>query len=116
MRRLAPFCLILPFLLGGCTEMAIGALDEKVSEWTDKECSTVFIALGNGYCRDRLRAGERQSEKLHCFRTLGGVDCYAVSDPYGINASGRARQAQRLTEPVPQGTAAPATAQMTPDP
>jgi len=101
MRRIAPAFLLLPFLLGACTETAIGALDEKMSQWTDMECSTVFIALGDGYCRDRIKAGDRPAEKLHCFRTLGGIDCYAVADPYEVNSTGRTRQAQRLTEPAP---------------
>lgn len=102
MRRIAPFFLLLPLALGACTEMAIGALDEKVSDWTDKQCSTVFLALGDGYCRDRLKVGDRPAQKLHCFRTLGGIDCYAEADPYGVNGTGRTRQAQRLTEPSPQ--------------
>ncbi len=93
--------LVFLFTVAACTETAIGALDEKVSGWTNRECSTMFVVLGDDYCRDRRVAGERQAEKIHCFRTLGGVDCYADPDPYAINPSGRVRQTTRLTQPEP---------------
>lgn len=91
--------LVFLFTVAACTETAIGAIDEKISQWTDRECSTVFVMLGDDYCREKHVAGDRPGEKIHCFRTLGGVDCYAEADPYGINGSGRTRQATRLTDP-----------------
>jgi len=91
--------LVFLFTVAACTETAIGAIDEKISQWTDRECSTVFMMLGDNYCRDKRVIGDRPGEKIHCFRTLGGVDCYTEADPYGINASGRTRQATRLTDP-----------------
>lgn len=111
--------LVFLFTVAACTETAIGAIDEKISQWTDRECSTVFLMLGDDYCREKRVIGERPGEKIHCFRTLGGVDCYAEADPYGVNASGRTRQATRLTdpgappparaeEPVPTAAAPPA--------
>lgn len=91
--------LVFLFTVAACTETAIGAIDEKVSQWTDRECSTVFMMLGDNYCREKRVIGDRPGERIHCFRTLGGVDCYAEADPYGINGSGRARQSTRLTDP-----------------
>ena len=91
--------LVFLFTVAACTETAIGAIDEKISQWTDRECSTVFMMLGDNYCREKRVIGDRPGERIHCFRTLGGVDCYAEADPYGINGSGRARQATRLTDP-----------------
>lgn len=100
--------LVFLFTVAACTETAIGAIDEKISQWTDRECSTVFLMLGDNYCRDKLVIGDRPGENMHCFRTLGGVDCYAEEDPYGINASGRTRQATRLADP---GAPSPAQAE-----
>ena len=64
----------------GCTTAAVAVLDEKVSQMMEQDCTTVNIMLGESYCKDKRN--EIKQEPVYCYRTLGGVDCYAQKGPY----------------------------------
>ncbi|GLQ05456.1 hypothetical protein [Sneathiella chinensis] len=78
----------------GCTTAAVAVIDEKVSQVMEEDCSTVNVMLGESYCRPRLK--ELVQEQVYCYRTLGGVDCYARENPYQTNASPRVRPQEAL--------------------
>jgi len=71
----------------GCTTAAVAVIDEKISQMTDQDCTTVNIMLGENYCRDKDRAIKQ--EQVYCYRTLGGVDCYREENPYDTDKSPR---------------------------
>ncbi|MEH6403088.1 MAG: hypothetical protein V7750_06930 [Sneathiella sp.] len=80
---------LLSILLGmsGCTTAAVAVIDEKISQMTDQDCTTVNIMLGESYCRDKDRAIKQ--EQVYCYRSLGGVDCYREKNPYDTDKSPR---------------------------
>ncbi len=78
----------------------VGTVDEAVSRHTDQECSVMNLIDGDGYCRSRTVPSGRAP--VHCFRTLGGVDCYEQRDPYGLAETGQVRPRTPLaSSPVP---------------
>jgi len=78
----------------GCTTAAVAVIDEKISQMTDKECTSVNIMLGESYCRDKVR--QIKQEPVYCYKTLGGVDCYAEKDPYENGTNERVRDVSEL--------------------
>ena len=64
----------------GCTTAAVAVLDEKVSQMMEKDCTTVNIMLGESYCK--AKRNEIKQEPVYCYKTLGGIDCYAEKGPY----------------------------------
>ncbi|MBL4739831.1 MAG: hypothetical protein JKY12_02495 [Sneathiella sp.] len=87
--RFLIYSFLLSILLGatGCTTAAVAVIDEKISQMTDKDCTTVNIMLGDDYCRDKNRTIKQ--EEVYCYRTLGGVDCYREKNPYNTDKSPR---------------------------
>jgi len=81
------------FFLAGCTTAAIAVIDEKMSQLTEKDCTSVNIVFGDGYCKEKTRPINQ--EPVYCYRTLGGIDCYAEKDPYA-GPSGRVREVSAL--------------------
>ncbi|WP_169567322.1 hypothetical protein [Sneathiella limimaris] len=77
----------------GCTSAAVAVLDEKMSQMTDKECTSVNIMLGEDYCKPKRN--EIKQEQVYCYRTLGGVDCYSEKSPYST-PSPRVRSVSEL--------------------
>ena len=67
-------------LLGGCTSTVIDVVDAKMSQITKLECSSARLLFGDSYCAEKPAVA--QQEKVHCYRTLGGVDCYRDQNPY----------------------------------
>jgi hypothetical protein len=69
------------------TDKTVG---DHVATWAlDKDCSTLTLANGEGYCRDfpsqeALAAAEAEAEAArtatYCYRTLGTVSCYSQPD------------------------------------
>ena len=101
------FCCIagLAVLLGGssgCAAVAIGvpiaagAIDTKVSQSTDGECSVENILVWDSFCH---KTEAKVPPQLYCFRSIGGVDCYPESDPYQVSASGRSPPRRSLATP-----------------
>lgn len=87
---------LVTILLGmtGCTTAAVAVIDEKISQMTEKDCTTVNIMLGEDYCRDRDRS--LRQEQVYCYRSLGGVDCYREKNPYDTDKSPRVQPAAVL--------------------
>ena len=83
------FCL---FLLGACDLFYVGSTatvittdktitDHAVSFASGKDCSTIRLERGQSFCKEDEVNPE---PTVHCFGTIGGVDCYKVAnDPYG---------------------------------
>ncbi|MBO6825076.1 MAG: hypothetical protein JJ879_02655 [Sneathiella sp.] len=88
------FLLSLTLFTTGCTTAAVAVIDEKISQMTDKECTSVNIMLGESYCQDKVR--QIKQEPVYCYKTLGGVDCYAEKDPYEDGQSERVRDVSEL--------------------
>lgn len=115
MRRSLPLVLSAPLLalgLAACDPasqaMLVGAslvtfvhtdktIGDHVATWAfDKDCSTLSLANGEGYCHDfasaeELAAAEAQAEAelaaTYCYRTLGAISCYRQPDPLASNAA-----------------------------
>lgn len=80
------------FLLGACgtafkapvdkniAGLAAGVALYRVEKHYDVDCSFFNIVEAGEFCLHRYKATDR--EEVHCFRTLGGIDCYAQRDPY----------------------------------
>ncbi len=111
LRSLSVALLLLATACGGESIVAstvastvVGAVDEAVSRRTDQECSVMNFVDGDGYCRSRTVASGRPP--VHCYKTLGGVDCYGQTDPYGLAKTGQVPPSPPLaTNPVPARTA-----------
>jgi len=88
------FLLSITLFTTGCTTAAVAVIDEKISQMTDKDCTSVNIMLGESYCRDKAR--QIKQEPVYCYKTLGGVDCYAVKDPYENGTNDRVRDVSQL--------------------
>lgn len=84
MRRLALLPLL--FALAACDPVSgtvitqsglttLGTVDRLASKRMDQDCSLLNVLEGDGYCRSRTIPRETE---VHCYRTLGKVDCYAV--------------------------------------
>lgn len=103
----AALLLALPLLLGGCTDLAVGTFDTKLSQITDAKCSYAHVLVGDSYCQSRTVA--TAATPLYCFRSLGRVDCYDTPDPYAINGSGRALEPPLVAPVDPPETAPPSS-------
>lgn len=88
LRGLRPLVPLLLVAAAGCAADTVEAIDAEVSGIVEKDCRVAYLFRGRRYCR---QPEEPEAPPLYCFRTLGGVDCYAEEDPYGVGRSGRAR-------------------------
>ncbi len=88
LRGLRPLTTLLLIAAAGCAADTVEAIDAEVSEIIEMDCRVTYLFRGQRYCR---QPEEPETAPLYCFRTLGGVDCYAEEDPYGVNRSGRVR-------------------------
>lgn len=91
-RLSALFCLMLLPLLGACSSplpdagtnaalgLGAGVAVNRVEKRYDVECSIFNILEAGEYCVSRFKPTDR--DEVHCFKSLGGVDCYADRDPY----------------------------------
>lgn len=71
-------------------------IGDHVATWAfDKDCSTLTLAQGEGYCKDwgseeELAAAEAEAvaaqASTYCYRTLGSVSCYREPDPHASSA------------------------------
>jgi hypothetical protein len=72
------------------TDKTIG---DHVATWAlDKDCSTLTLANGEGYCHDFVdeeaqAAAEGALDAPYCYRTLGDVTCYLQPDPLASTAT-----------------------------
>jgi len=71
-------------------------LGDHVATWAfDKDCSTLTLANGEGYCHEfvseeELAAAEADAQArlnaTYCYRTLGAVNCYREPDAMASSA------------------------------
>ncbi len=81
-------------VLSGCATEAAKSIDGTVSEYMGLTCSSQNIAVGEDYC---TRPGpDLVQEKIHCYKSLGKVDCYREPNPYETEQSVRVRQVLAL--------------------
>jgi len=76
------------------TDKTIG---DHIATWAfDKDCSTLTLANGEGYCHDfvteeELAAADAEAKarlaNTYCYRTLGGIDCYRQPDKMASSAA-----------------------------
>ena len=71
----------------GATVLGVATVDAIASRHTEKDCSVLNLLDGDPYCRSTTVPNGRPP--VHCFKTLGGVDCYAEPDPYKLAETGR---------------------------
>jgi hypothetical protein len=91
--------------LGGCVMVptilvtsAIELVDKTASIRLGMDCAATHIFIGDPYCRSNTVPNN--IPPVYCYRTLGGVDCYAEEDPYAIAVSStRVRPARVLAAP-----------------
>ncbi len=87
-------------IASSATSTAFSTLDEAMSRRTDEQCSMMNFVDGDPYCRSRTVPNGRPP--VHCFRTIGGVDCYTETDPYGLAETGNVRPSLPLgRDPAP---------------
>ncbi len=96
MMRLFVFGLLAVVLFGasGCTSAAVAIIDEKISQMTEMDCTSVNVMFGESYCREKLK--KLKQEEVYCYKTLGGVDCYREKNPYKTEQSKRVRPVTAL--------------------
>lgn len=80
-------CAGAPFLLAGVgaadfastTSTKKTLVDHAVSSATGENCSLVAFSETGTYCQEKITVDR---SNLYCYRTLGGVDCHNLPDPY----------------------------------
>jgi len=88
------FSLLALFSVTGCTGAAVAVIDEKISQMTEMQCTSVNVMFGEDYCKEKREAIKQ--EQVYCYRTLGGVDCYSQKNPYNTEQSERVRTVSEL--------------------
>lgn len=98
------------FLLGACGTAlppsvdrqigvaALGLAVNRVEKHYDVDCSVFNIVETGEFCLHRYKATDR--EEVHCFRTLGGIDCYAQRDPYLLAGRQLPGEPKSLADPA----------------
>ena len=82
------------FFITACTTDIIKSLDEEMSELAGIKCSATNLSVGEDYCQAPKL--EYVQVPVHCYKTMGGVDCYRQPDPYHAEGSERVRPALSL--------------------
>jgi hypothetical protein len=68
--------------LGGCSAAAVAVVDNAMSSINGDTCSVSKIFRGEAPCEDPEPKVTVEEEPLHCYRTLGVIDCYRAKDPF----------------------------------
>lgn len=103
--------LALPLLLGlaacssplpsagttGALGLGVDYTVKKVEKRYDVECSVFNILEQGEYCVHKYKPTDRQ--EVFCFKTLGGVDCYAERDPYMLAGRSLPTAPRQLADP-----------------
>lgn len=64
--------------IGVAAEIVKTRLERKL----EATCNMYNIITDGSYCVSNYKPTDRQ--EVYCFKTLGGVDCYAEPDPYSL--------------------------------
>lgn len=69
---------------------------DHVATWAfDKDCSTLSLANGEAYCRERITEEKRKAAEAeaaaqlagtYCYRTLGAINCFRQPDTMASSA------------------------------
>jgi hypothetical protein len=81
----------------GIVSLGIDYTVKKVEKRYDVECSVFNILEAGEYCVHKYKATDR--EEVHCFKTLGGVDCYTERDPYMLAGRSLPTAPRQLADP-----------------
>jgi hypothetical protein len=84
-------------LTGVVNQVAVAAVDQKVSDVLDRDCNSYRLVRGGDYCEER--AFVNPGPEIYCHRTLGAVDCYHQPDPYDVDKTGRTVAPAELATP-----------------
>lgn len=107
-QRLA-LLLLLPLALAACASplptagttgaLGLGAevLVKKVEKRYDVECGFFNFLEAGEFCTSKYKPTDR--EEVHCFKTLGGVDCYSERDPYMLAGRSLPTAPRELADP-----------------
>lgn len=108
-RLIALLCLLLLPMLGGCSSplppagtnaalgLGAGVAVNRVEKRYDVECGLFNILEYGEYCVSRFKPTDR--DEVHCFKSLGGVDCYADRDPYLLAGRSLPTAPRELADP-----------------
>ena len=92
------------FSLGGCSAAAVAVVDNVLTTANGGEtCSVSKIFRGKAPCEEPEAKVTVVEEPLHCYRTLGVIDCYRAKDPFA-KIEGRS-PTDKLQVSSPSGTA-----------
>jgi hypothetical protein len=105
-------CIVVPTIL---VTSAIELVDKTASLRLDMDCAATHIFIGDPYCRSNTVPNG--IPPVYCYRTLGGVDCYGESDPYGVaESTTRVKPGRPLAAPHIVPTSAPPPPRPMPQP
>ncbi len=96
-------------LLGGCTA-SMAVIDDAMSEVNGGgNCSFSRLLRGQTACAPPAETvSEANKERVYCYQTLGGVDCYEKQDPFAKSEGRNPTEKIKLGTPV-VGPSKPAT-------
>ena len=85
--------------VGTTSALGLGAdyTVKKVEKRYDVECSLFNLLEAGNYCVSKYKPTDR--EQVHCFKTLGGVDCYSERDPYLLAGRSLPTAPRELADP-----------------
>ena len=82
---------------GAANQVAVAAVDQKLSQVLERDCNSYRFIRGGEYCE--RRAAPDPGPEIYCFKTLGGIDCHRKPDPYEVSGAGRTVEPQALQSP-----------------
>ena len=94
--------------LGGCSAAAVAVLDNAMTSVNGDTCSMAKIFRGEAPCESPEREITVEETPLHCYRTLGVIDCYRARDPFAKIEGRSPDDKQQVVSPgssVPTGNA-----------
>lgn len=77
--------------------IALGVGIYRLEKHYDVNCSLYNILEEGEYCVSKYKPSGR--EEVHCFKTLGGVDCYTEKDPYMLAGRSLPAAPRSLADP-----------------
>ena len=87
------------FTLGGCSAAAVAVVDNAMSSVNGDTCSMAKIFRGEAPCEDPEPEVTVVEEPLHCYRTLGVIDCYRAKDPFAKIEGRSPDEKQQVSSP-----------------
>lgn len=70
----------------------------RLEKHYEVQCSIYYILEEGSYCVSKYKPTGR--EEVHCFKTLGGVDCYSERDPYMLAGRNLPAAPRALADPA----------------